>query len=641
MKRNIGKNTIGDNDKMSVELKDYGRSTHDLSYAWRSPIGVGTLVPFMKVLATPGDVFDINLEQKVLTHPTVGPLYGNYKIQLDVFTCPIRLYQAQLHNNSLGIGLNMKSVKLPVAEIGTEDTGDKYFPRLNRTSIYNYLGYKDTHQGEYVNIVPILMYLDAFKNYYANKQEEKFYMLGHGTITTQVRAYGKSNTGITLKADGSTGRWLVTGIIGYQSEYDLEGYAGNPQVTISDGKGHTAKITPIPNSPATWQYGKDGVMFTKYIQYTGQPFTISGASDGTWYVVQEQVDEMTVDIGDAPIPYDLKDIDDIRARILALWQTQWRLSKLIKSNIPTLDSILGIRTEDTKKMPSMNSGGLILKTYMSDLFNNWVNSEWVDGDNGITAVTKIDTSGGSFTIDTLNLAQKVYNMLNRIAISGGTYKDWIETVYTTDYYFRAETPVYEGGMSATISFGEVVSQSATDDEPLGTLAGRGYGNDQRGGNLKITVNEPSYLLGLVSITPYLDYSQGNDWDIYLDNMDELHKPQLDGIGYQDLMQSWMDGRADRSAALGKQPAWIQYMTNFNRTHGNFAAGGNESFMCLNRIYEIDEETKTITNATTYVNPRDYTYIFAENSIDNTDFWVQIGVKMIARRVMSAKQIPLM
>ena len=60
-------------------------------------------------------------------------------------------------------------------------------------------------------------------------------------------------------------------------------------------------------------------------------------------------------------------------------------------------------------------------------------------------------------------------------------------------------------MSATISFGEVVSQSATEEEPLGTLAGRGYGNDQRGGNLKITVNEPSYLLGLVSITPYLDY----------------------------------------------------------------------------------------------------------------------------------------
>ena len=214
------------------------------------------------------------------------------------------------------------------------------------------------------------MYLDAFKNYYANKQEEKFYMLGHGTITAQVRAYGKSNTGITLKADGSTGRWLVTGIIGYQSEYDLEGYAGNPQVTINDGKGRTAKITPIPNSPATWQYGKDGVMFTKYIQYTGQPFTISGASAGTWYVVQEQVDEMTVDIGDAPIPYDLEDIDKIRGMLLMMWgQKQVKIDSNTTTGIPTLDSILGVNAKDTKKMPSMNAGGLILKTYMSDLLS--------------------------------------------------------------------------------------------------------------------------------------------------------------------------------------------------------------------------------------------------------------------------------
>ena len=92
-------------------------------------------------------------------------------------------------------------------------------------------------------------------------------------------------------------------------------------------------------------------------------------------------------------------------------------------------------------------GGLCLKTHQSDLFNNWVNKEWVEGENGINAVTDVDVSDGKLNLDALNLAQKVYNMLNRIAISGGSYKDWIETVYTTDYYFRAETPVYEGGMS--------------------------------------------------------------------------------------------------------------------------------------------------------------------------------------------------
>jgi hypothetical protein len=115
MKVNIGKNTLGDNNKMSVSLKEYGRSTHNLSSAWRSPMGVGTLVPFMKLIGLPGDTFDIDLDTQIMTHPTVGPLFGNFKFQADVFTCPIRLYNAMLHNNTLNIGLDMSKVKLPVA----------------------------------------------------------------------------------------------------------------------------------------------------------------------------------------------------------------------------------------------------------------------------------------------------------------------------------------------------------------------------------------------------------------------------------------------------------------------------------------------------------------------------------------------
>ena len=49
MKINIGKNTLGDNDKMSVSLREYDRSTHDLSFAWRSTMGVGTLVPSQNI----------------------------------------------------------------------------------------------------------------------------------------------------------------------------------------------------------------------------------------------------------------------------------------------------------------------------------------------------------------------------------------------------------------------------------------------------------------------------------------------------------------------------------------------------------------------------------------------------------------
>ena len=70
---------------------------------------------------------------------------------------------------------------------------------------------------------------------------------------------------------------------------------------------------------------------------------------------------------------------------------------------------------------------------------------------------------GTITMDALNLQQKVYNMLNRIAVSGGIYRDWLETVYTAGKYLdRPETPVFIGGMTQYIEFDEVISKSATD-----------------------------------------------------------------------------------------------------------------------------------------------------------------------------------
>ena len=79
---------------------------------------------------------------------------------------------------------------------------------------------------------------------------------------------------------------------------------------------------------------------------------------------------------------------------------------------------------------------------------------------------------------------------------------------------HTETPMYEGGMSGEIEFQEVVSNSATADEPLGTLAGRGINTSKKGGKLHIKVTEPCYIMGIVSITPRVDYCQGNDFDMY-------------------------------------------------------------------------------------------------------------------------------
>ena len=41
-------------------------------------------------------------------------------------------------------------------------------------------------------------------------------------------------------------------------------------------------------------------------------------------------------------------------------------------------------------------------------------------------------------------------------------------------------------------------------------------------------------------------------------------------------------------SAGKQPAWINYMTNVNQIRGNFAIPRNEGFMVLDRRYELND-----------------------------------------------------
>lgn len=669
MKVNIGKNTLGDNNKMSVELKEYGRSTHDLSYAWRSPMGVGTLVPFMKILALPGDTFDIDLDTKVLTHPTVGPLFGQFKMQLDVFTCPLRLYQAQLHNNALNIGLDMKKVKLPKFTQNyktIENASIKDSKKSGKGSLAEYLGLKYEpirDQVNNVNAVAYFAYYDVFKNFYANKQEDYFMIMGGsmivdgGTVVTNNgNVFSKTRiTGIygwlnfnyenVLKVTLPKKLWAT-----YEKTKELETW-----FTLVDGR--TLKFNAVLYGDEKVETQEENVIITIDKPRTGKWSISKGElENGINYALTGTSHEVSkgTTVKTYTSSYKLEEIDNLREYILkqgkkevlikASSTEEWIGTSFIK------DVLVGTantgESEPKVKMPiiQMEMGGLCLKTLQSDIFNNWVNKEWVDGDNGIKAVTDVAITEGKLNLDSLNIAQKVYNMLNRIAVSGGSYKDWIETVYTTDYYFRAETPVYEGGMSTIIDFEAVVSNSASTssgiEEPLGSLAGRGYNGQKKGGRIEIKVNEPCYIMGIASITPLVDYSQGNDWDNWLETMDDLHKPQLDGIGYQDLMENKMHGLAKPTLAIGKQPAWLDYMTNFNKTFADFAAGEQESYMVLNRIYNVDDNGH-ITNATTYINPKDYTYIFATNTETNRDFWVQIGCGVTARRVMSAAQIPLM
>lgn len=679
--KSIGKNTLGGGKKMNVDLKTYNRSTHDLSYIWRSSMAAGTLVPFCKILMTPGDTMEIDLTHQIMTHPTIGPLFGSYKVQADVFQCPIRLYNAMLHNNALNIGLKMSDVKLPKIEVQINDGDTKYISivpkdtQISESCVLAYLGQRGYagYIGRPIsnpltikrNAVPLLAYYDIFKNYYANKQEEYFYTVAENTplkfddvlYSNTKEAYGQKYQinkngyiGINRNSKYFTSNTTVDdGLILSVSNVvnDVKRFINYRLIDIIDTE------TEEPSSQ-TWSVPRYGNVDVQVFKIKNIGTTVVSA------LIEKTIDTKTKSLH----RYKLNEIDEVREDLLGAGKNEWTTKQSWPYIKELFERTWGITTgpydgsENEFPFPgvqgwaALNSSsiqaGLCVKTYQSDIFNNWVNTEWMDGPNGINAVTsiKIDPESQSFQLDTLNLAKKVYDMLNRIAVSGGTYQDWIETVYTNDYVERSETPIYEGGMSAELEFQEVISQSATQDEPLGTLAGRGKTTGQKGGHIIVKASEPSYLIGIISLTPRVDYCQGNDFDTTLETLDDIHKPALDAIGFQDRMTETLDWRSVRynmdgsktNGSIGKQPAWIDYMTNFNKTYGNFAIKDNEAFMVLNRWFESNPVTQE-GDYTSYIDPQKYNYIFADTDLNAMNFWVQLGVNIKARRMISAKVIP--
>lgn len=130
-------------------------------------------------------------------------------------------------------------------------------------------------------------------------------------------------------------------------------------------------------------------------------------------------------------------------------------------------------------------------------------------------------------------------------------------------------------------------------------------------------------------------------------MNDLHKPSLDAIGFQELitdefaaLDTIISAEGDITHhSVGKQVSWQEYMTNVNETFGDFAVGGSLDWMAFNRKYEYDESTNLVSDATTYIDPTIFNVAFANAKLSAKNLWTQIAFDVTARRVMSAKQIP--
>ena len=663
---------------MEVYLPNFGRSSHNVGKIIRTSQACGTIVPYWCQIGLDGTTFYIDITTKVKTLPTTGPVFGSFKHQIDVFVIPIRLYIAALHNNALGVGLKMNKVLLPQFLVNTANTSiyenDTNRGQVNPSSLLSYLGIRGfghSNVNQYVRRFPAifnLAYWDIFKNYYANKQEENAYV-----ITGVSHIWKELSVGDGVK-------WIRTWTENKSTAYKISPTAEKPMYIKLEFEENVSPeevneiqfMTNIPESTqklnVLTKLGDSFVFERTDPEAMGirEPKEPRKATKTYVYKVKKSIQiaynmdttgENSITMPDNKkiklTPFLLKNIDEERTAILAAPSTSAYVVQNTKMPYGAATAGLTLPNYNrTKTYVSSNAwysqAGLAVKTYLSDRFNNWLNTEWIDGTtNGINAITAVDVSDGKLTMDALILQKKVFNMLNRVAITDGTYQSWREATYGIRSATLPESPIFCGGMQSEIAFDEIVSNSATEEEPLGTLAGRGIATMYKSGRgLKIKCTEPSMIMALGSITPRVDYSQGNKWWTRLQNMDDFHKPTLDAIGFQELIAeeaaAWStEGTGAHELtyqSLGKQPSWIEYTTDVNETYGEFAAGMPLAFMCLNRVYE-EKSDHTIGNASTYIDPTIYNSIFAESRLSSQNFWVQVAFDVTARRVMSAKQIP--
>lgn len=680
MKKTLGGDRLRSENKMEVYLPNFGRSSHNVGKIIRTTQACGTIVPYWCQIGLDGTTFYIDITTKVKTLPTTGPVFGSFKHQIDVFVIPIRLYIAALHNNALGVGLNMSKVLLPQFEVYTANTSiyenDTNRGQVNPSSLLSYLGIKGFGHSEvnqYMRRFPAifnLAYWDIFKNYYANKQEEKAYVItGMDHIWKSIRigdgvnwSVAWYNNSSSMYAASPTSQKPLFIELKFEEKIspeevnEIQFLTNNPYIPTVESNAitklgdtfvfqRTDPEAPGLREPENPRKATDTYMYQikKAVKFAYKIAATTGKNLIT--MPDNQKIKLT--------QFTLKNIDDERTSILAAPSSSAYIVKNTK--LPYMAATAPIELPNhnrTKTYFSSNAwfsqAGLAVKTYLSDRFNNWLNTEWIDGTTGgINAITAVDVTDGKLTMDALILQKKIFNMLNRVAITDGTYQAWREATYGIRSATLPESPIFCGGMQSEIAFDEIVSNAATDEEPLGTLAGRGVATMYKSGRgLKIKCTEPSMIMALGSITPRIDYSQGNKWWTRLQSMDDFHKPTLDAIGFQELIAeeaaAWSteltENYKEVFQSLGKQPSWIEYTTDVNETYGEFAAGMPLAFMCLNRVYE-ESTNGTISNPSTYIDPTIYNNIFAESRLSSQNFWVQVAFDVTARRVMSAKQIP--
>lgn len=284
--------------------------------------------------------------------------------------------------------------------------------------------------------------------------------------------------------------------------------------------------------------------------------------------------------------------------------------------------------------------GLLRRTYKDDYFNSRFQTGFVDY---MEQQSLVDTSSGGFTISQLRLQNRLSKYIDKSVFSDTRFGSWLKAHFGTKLNDRLDIPQFLGSMSFSLNFNDIVSTAQTGDsdvvtsnDALGSRAGLGSAYAESNGSfVEFYAKEPGYLMVNFTIVPNVSYTQGIR-KLYLKNrFSDMFVPEFDAVGYQDLQRLELDAIgasiqtngsiggiavSTYNTVVGKHPAWLEYMTAVDESHGLMQERLQYGFWTLNRPFNIPAYFESanaveVTEASdlassTYIYPELFNTIFA-------------------------------
>lgn len=178
-----------------LKIKPPKMAHHDRSHYFRTSFSSGPLYPIDCIPVNAGETHDLSFENLVNTQALLSPLYGSFRLHIDVFFSGVSLYVPRMWRNGTlrqlngRLDANFPTFQLVGPQVLSTTGGVKIAPNLiDPSNLFSYLGFGSyfgvTYNGSdgtteqkagaaaanRWNAIPYLMYLDIYRHYFVNRQ---------------------------------------------------------------------------------------------------------------------------------------------------------------------------------------------------------------------------------------------------------------------------------------------------------------------------------------------------------------------------------------------------------------------------------------------------------------------------------------